>query len=151
MVLPCQNTSFFGWLSCVGCVWRLPSGGFVAAWASFCGLLNMVICAVEIHFHLLGWWVVCVVFGVHCKREIWVIFVIQEFDWWDNFSASSRQHWVYIAKLAIYQRSKRVKQAASKNLPFYSCVVKRVFVGLALVGWNCPQVGNWLHSLLFAM
>ena len=43
-------------------VWRLPSGGFVAAWASFCGLLNMVICAVEIHFHLLGWWVVCVVF-----------------------------------------------------------------------------------------
>lgn len=91
-------------------------------------------------------------FGVHWRREILVIFVFQEFDWLSyNFSASSRQHWVYIAKLAIYPRSKRVKQAASKNLPFYSCVVKRVFVGLALVGWHCPQVGNWLHSLLFAM
>ena len=45
--------------------------------------------AVEMDFHLLGWRVVCVVFGVHCQREIWVIFVIQEFDWWDNFSASS--------------------------------------------------------------
>lgn len=33
-----------------------------------------------------------------------------------------------------------MKQAASKNPPFYSCVIKRVFVGLALVG--CRAAGT---------
>lgn len=40
------------------------------AGASFCGLLNMVMFADEIHFHLLRWCVVCVVFlgGIDCNR-----------------------------------------------------------------------------------
>ena len=54
----------------------------VALWrlgASFCGLLNMVIFAAEIHFHLLRW---CsfASFSGSLRREIWGIFVFQEFD-----------------------------------------------------------------------
>ena len=47
--------------------------------ASFGGLLNMVIFAVKRHFHLLRW---CsfASFSGSLRREIWGIFVFQEFD-----------------------------------------------------------------------
>ena len=77
MVFPCQSISFWGGLVVwgVGGDYRAVALGRLRA--SFCGLLNMVIFAAERHFHLLRWWLVCIVSGVHCEREIWVIFVFK--------------------------------------------------------------------------
>lgn len=105
--------------------WLLGGLGFFLG-----GLLNMVTFDGEIHFHLLRWCVVCVVFlgGIDCNRIVSLSF-FQEFDWLDNFCAFTRLRcfqWVlFVLWLSGYGFSPKV---------FLFSVLEEKWVGVFFMG-----------------